>query len=108
MSQKPNRDELEAKAQTYQEEINQEITDITETVKSRGTQMLIAGGVVAGGYLLYSLLSGSDKKEKKSKSEDSKEGSAFGSVLASYALAIALSLAKDKLLEYLEKEGSNC
>lgn len=106
MSQKPNRDELEAKAQTYQEEINQEITDLKDTVKSRGTQLLIAGGVVAGGYLLYSLLSGSDKKEKKSKSsEESKEGSALGSVLASYALAIALSLAKDKLLEYLEENS---
>ncbi len=106
MSQKPNRDELEAKAQSYQEEITQTLTDIKETAKVRGGQLLIAGGVVLGGYLLYSLLSGSDKKEKKSKEkEESKDGSALGSVVASYALALALSLAKDKLLEYLDKEG---
>ncbi|MEY4382728.1 MAG: hypothetical protein RI995_270 [Bacteroidota bacterium] len=103
MSQKPNREALEAKAQNYQEEINQTLTDLKETAKERGSQLLIAGGVLAGGYLLYSLLSGSSKKEKKAKSEE-KEGSAIGSVLTSYAVALALSLAKDKLLEYLNRE----
>ncbi|MEY2792894.1 MAG: hypothetical protein RJA76_886 [Bacteroidota bacterium] len=107
MSQKPNREALEAKAQSYQEEITQTISDIKETAKVRGGQILLAGGVLAGGYLLYTLLSGSDKKEKKAKEKDeSKEGSALGSVVASYALAIALSLAKDKLVEYLEKVES--
>ncbi|RVU25546.1 hypothetical protein EOJ36_03775 [Sandaracinomonas limnophila] len=105
MSQKPNREELEAQAQTFQNELNQSIEDLKETAKVRGTQILVAGAVVAGGYLLYSLLSGSDKKEKNEKSE-SKEGSAIGSVLTSYAIAIALSLAKDKLMEYLDKVES--
>lgn len=106
MSQKPNREELEAQAQTFQNELNQSIEDLKETAKVRGTQILVAGAVVAGGYLLYSILSGSDKKEKKEKSESSKEGSAIGSVLTSYAIAIALSLAKDKLMEYLDKVES--
>lgn len=101
---KQNREVLEAQAQNYQEEINQTLSDLKETAKTRGSQLLVAGGILAGGYLLYSLLSGSDKSDKKSRVKDEKEGSALGSVVTSYALALALSLAKDKILEYLEKE----
>jgi hypothetical protein len=52
--------------------------------------MLVAGGIVAGGYLLYSLFSGSKKK-----------GSFVSDAIKSYALAFALSYAKDLLLDYL-------
>ena len=44
--------------------------------------MLIAGGIVAGGYLLYSMFSGSKKK-----------GSFVSDAIKSYALALALSYA---------------
>jgi hypothetical protein len=45
---------------------------------------------LAGGYLLYSVFSGSKKK-----------GSFVGDAIKSYALALALSYAKDLLLDYL-------
>ena len=50
----------------------------------------VAGGILAGGYLLYSVFSGSKKK-----------GSFVGDAIKSYALALALSYAKDLLLDYL-------
>lgn len=105
MKKKANRETLEAQALHYQEEINQTLSDLKETAKTRGSQLLLAGGVLAGGYLLYSLLSSSDKAEKKSKPKE--EGSALGGVITSYALALALSLAKDKILAYLEEERGN-
>ena len=52
--------------------------------------MLVAGGIVAGAYLLYSTFSGSKKK-----------GSIVGDAIKSYALALALSYAKDLLVDYL-------
>ena len=50
MNKKPNREELEAQAQNVQEEINQTLTELKETAKTRGSQLLIAGGGLAGGY----------------------------------------------------------
>ena len=88
---------LEAKSSAYQQEIVEEIADIKQIAKERGGQILIAGGVLAGAYLLYSLFSDSSKKS------DKKESSFIGNALTSYAVGIALSLAKDQLLDYLKK-----
>jgi hypothetical protein len=87
MSQnKAKRDELESQATAIQEDISETVTEY----KKVGNQMLIAGGILAGGYLLYSVFSGSKKK-----------GSFVGDAIKSYALALALSYAKDLLLDYL-------
>lgn len=88
---------LEAKASAYQQELVKEIADIKQVAKERGGQILIAGGVLAVAYLLYSLFSDSSKKS------DKKESSFIGNALTSYAVGIALSLAKDQLLDYLKK-----
>ena len=93
MSQnKEKREELESQAAAIQEQLTETVTEY----KKVGNQMLIGGGILAGGYLLYSVFSGSKKK-----------GSFVGDAIKSYALALALSYAKDLLLDYLaslEKE----
>jgi tRNA A37 N6-isopentenylltransferase MiaA len=87
MSQnKEKRDELESQAAEIQEQLTETVTEY----KKVGNQMLIAGGIVAGSYLLYSMFSGSKKK-----------GSFVGDAIKSYALALALSYAKDLLVDYL-------
>lgn len=89
--------ELEAKASAYQTELVEEIADIKQVAKERGGQILLAGGILAGAYLLYTMFSDSSKKSEK------KESSFIGNALASYAVGIALSLAKDQLVDYLKK-----
>jgi hypothetical protein len=77
---------LESQAAEIQEQLTETVTEY----KKVGNQLLIAGGILAGGYVLYSMLSGSKKK-----------GSFVGDAIKSYALALALSYAKDLLLDYL-------
>ena len=87
MSQnKEKRAELESQVAEIQEQLTETVTEY----KKVGNQMLIAGGIVAGGYLLFSMFSGSKKK-----------GSFVSDAIKSYALALALSYAKDLLLDYL-------
>lgn len=100
MSQIKNKKaQLEAEAANYEDKIGESIADIKQVAKEKGTQILVAGAVVAGAYLLYSLLS-SDNSEKKS---EKKESSFLGNAITSYAVGIALSLAKDQLVDYLRK-----
>jgi hypothetical protein len=89
---------LEAKADQVKANIAEEISDIKQIAKERGMQIAVVGGVLAASYLLYSLFSGSDKKE----SSDKEEPSFIGSAIKSYAVALALGLAKDKLMAYLQ------
>ncbi|MHA8065239.1 hypothetical protein V7S76_01030 [Aquirufa sp. ROCK2-A2] len=96
---KEKRDQLEAQAHAYQQELSDKVEELKETAKVRGGQILMVGGILAGSYLLYSLFSGKESKPKKDSTE--KESSFIGSAITSYAIAFALSLAKDKLMEYL-------
>jgi len=101
MSQIKNKKaQLEAEAANYEDKIDEQIADIKQVAKEKGTQILVAGAVVAGTYLLYSLLSGGDKSEKKAAK---KESSFIGNAITSYAVGVALSLAKDQLVDYLRK-----
>jgi hypothetical protein len=95
---------LEAKAAVYQNELVAEIADIKQVAKTRGTQILIAGGVIAGAYLLYSLFSDDSSSSKK---PEKKESSFIANALTSYAVGIALSLAKDQLVDYLNRLESD-
>jgi hypothetical protein len=91
---------LEAEAANYEDKIGESIADIKQVAKEKGTQILVAGAVVAGVYLLYSLFTESDKSEKKS---EKKESSFLSNAITSYAVGMALSLAKDQLVDYLRK-----
>ncbi len=82
--------ELRAELESQAAEIQEQLTETVSEYKKIGNQMLITGGIVAGGYLLYSMFSGSKKK-----------GSFVSDAIKSYALALALSYAKDLLLDYL-------
>ena len=86
--------QLEAQAEAYQQEIQDELADIKQVAKERGTQILVAGGLLAGAYLLYSAFSGNSKK---------KESSVLGTAIKSYAVALILSYAKDQLVDYLQQ-----
>lgn len=91
---------LAAEAANYEGKISESIADIKQVAMEKGKQILVVGSVLAGGYLLYSLLSGSDNSEKKS---EKNESSFLGNALATYAVGMALSLAKDQLVDYLRK-----
>ncbi len=92
---------LEAEAAQFEDKIGEQIADIKQVAKEKGTQILVAGAVVAAAYLLYSLLS-SDQSKSEKKSEK-KESSFLGNAITSYAVGIALSLAKDQLVDYLRR-----
>lgn len=89
---------LELQANEVQSNISTEMDDLKKIAKERGNQILIAGGIIAGSYLIYSLFSGSGESKKEAKNESS----FLGSAIKSYLLAVALSMAKDKLVDYLK------
>ena len=80
---------LEVQANEVKSNISLEMDDLKKIAKERGNQILIAGGIVAGSYLIYSLFSGGSESKKEGKNEPS-------------FLAVALSMAKDKLVDYLK------
>ncbi|MFL0161309.1 hypothetical protein [Aquirufa salirivi] len=101
---KSKKEELIAQAETYEKELSEEVGEIKQQIKEKGSQALLIGGVLLGSYLLYSFLSGSEKKPKL----ETKEGGSFlGGAIKSYAIALALSLAKDKLVEFLQQLEEN-
>ncbi len=102
--EKSKKEVLLAQAESYEKELSEEVGEIKQQIKEKGSQVLLIGGVLLGSYLLYSLLSGS---EKKSKVEDKEGGSFIGGAIKSYAIALALSLAKDKLVEFLSQLEEN-
>jgi hypothetical protein len=89
---------LEEQAKEAKSNISLEIDDLKKIAKERGNQILIAGGIMAGSYLIYSLFSGGGDSER----EEKNESSFLGSAIKSYLLAVALSMAKDKLVDYLK------
>jgi hypothetical protein len=89
---------LEVQANEVKSNISLEMDDLKKIAKERGNQILIAGGIMAGSYLIYSLFSGSGESKK----EEKNESSFLGSTIKSYLLAVALSMAKDKLVDYLK------
>ena len=89
---------LEVQADEVKSNISLEMDDLKKIAKERGNQILIAGGIVAGSYLIYSLFSGGGESKKEQKNESS----FLGSAIKSYLLAVALSMAKDKLVDYLK------
>ncbi|RXK49649.1 hypothetical protein [Aquirufa rosea] len=104
---KTKKEDLIAQAAIYEKELSSEVGEIKQQIKEKGSQVLLIGGVLLSAYLVYSLFSDSDKSEKKSKPESKEGGSFLGGAIKSYAIALALSLAKDKLLEYLQQLEEN-
>lgn len=118
--------QLLRKANQQKEALNNEVKVLSDKTEKVIKTALIVGGALAATYVLYRLLSdsGSKKKRKKVKvinaataedmeEEDSKDSvmagvlSKIGTVLASQASVFLLSMAKEKIGEYLENRAEN-
>jgi hypothetical protein len=116
--------QLLRKANQQKEALNNEVKVLSDKTEKVIKTALIVGGALAATYVLYRLLSdgGSKKKRKKVKvinaapaedmeEEDSKDSvmagvlSKIGTVLASQASVFLLSMAKEKIGEYLENRA---
>lgn len=116
--------QLLRKANQQKEALNSEVKVLSDRTEKVIKTALIVGGALAATYVLYRLLSegGSKKKKRKVKvinaapaedmeEEDSKDSmmagvlSKIGTVLASQASVFLLSMAKEKIGEYLENRA---
>ena len=98
------RKSLESKLTSIEKELNSEVSEISEQVINGTKTALIAGGILAGGYLLYSLFSGEEEEENEREDKILQPGESVTSIVASLGAAIALEAGKEWLEDYLEKE----
>jgi FtsZ-interacting cell division protein ZipA len=121
----PVKSKLLKKSAQYREDLEDEAKVISERTERIIKNALIVGGSLALAYLLYNQLSGSKKKKSKIKKtaaakaaatevdmDDEEESSLpnkvfsqIGTALVSQAGVLLLSLAKEKLMEYLNAQA---
>jgi len=118
--------ELLKKSAMHREGLQDEVKMISERTEKVLTNALIIGGTLAASYFLMRAFSGSSKSKRKSKkvkivhaaaapsTETDDEGaessapgfvSQIGTALASQAGVFLLTIAKEKLMEYLEAQA---
>jgi hypothetical protein len=119
------KEELRKKSERHRQELEEEVKLISERTEKIITNALIIGGTLAAAYFIMRQFSGSSSKKRKrvvpkiklvkaneesSESEIIEEPSApgivsqIGTTLASQATVFLLSIAKEKLMEYLESQ----
>ena len=119
------KEELRKKSERHRQELEEEVKLISERTEKIITNALIIGGTLAAAYFIMRQFSGSSSKKRKrvvpkiklvkaneesSESEVIEEPSApgivsqIGTTLASQATVFLLSIAKEKLMEYLESQ----
>lgn len=116
----PIKGELLMKTARHREELEEETRAIADRTEKIVTNAIIIGGALALTYFLYTQLSGSKKKKSKKKAESESDGereedetpsvagnimSQVGSALVAQGGALLLSLAKEKLTEYLRAQA---
>ena len=121
----PEKGQLLKRSAHHRELLEEEVKLITERSEKIITNALIIGGALALTYFLVRSVSGSDKKEKhrprKIKLVETKDGdtvpdedyapqqagivSQMGAVLMAQATGFLLSIAREKLLEFLQSQG---
>jgi hypothetical protein len=115
------------KAAGQKQALNEEVKLISDKTEKVIKTALIVGGTLAATYLIYNLLSNNSSKKKKKKikvvrdiADDDEEEvvveandsaisgviTKLGTVFASQATVFLLSLAKEKLGEYLENRSA--
>jgi hypothetical protein len=120
---KDPKEELLQKSEKHRQELQEDIKLISERTEQVITNALIIGGTLAAAYFLMRQFSGSSTRKKKSSvpkiklvnpkdengqteviEEPSAPGivSQIGTALASQASVFLLTIAKEKLMEYLE------
>jgi hypothetical protein len=122
----PEKGQLLQRSAHHRELLEEEMKAITEKSEKIITNALIIGGALALTYFVVRSLSGSSKKEKsrpnKIKLVASKEAddaqpeaiqteeagivSQIGSVLVAQATGLLLSIARDKLVEFLQSQAA--
>lgn len=122
----PIKSQLLKKSAQHREELEQDVQLISERTQKVITNALVIGGALALTYFVVSRFSGSGKKSKSKTrkikvvnaapvSEAEVESavpsapgfvSQIGTALASQASVFLLSLAKEKLAEYLESQSA--
>lgn len=123
----PVKSKLLKRSSQYREDLEDEARVISERTEKIIKNALIVGGSLALAYILYNQLSGSKKKKKppvkktkpvQAAAEVEEEGeleettstpnkiiSQIGTALVSQASVFLLSMAKDKLSEYLQAQA---
>jgi Na+/pantothenate symporter len=122
---KDPKEELLKKSAKHRQDLEEEVRLISERTEKVITNALIIGGTLAAAYFLMRHFSGSHSKKKKAvvpkiklvkakeesgETEVIEEASApgivtqIGTALASQATVFLLSIAKEKLMEYLESQ----
>ncbi len=122
----PVKGQLLRKSELHRELLEEEVRSITEQTEKIITNAIIIGGVLALTYYLVSSFTGSGSKKKSkaakiklvqtsekepqvvTEAEPSPSGivSQIGTALASQATVFLLSLAKEKLMEFLEAQAA--
>lgn len=120
----PEKGQLLQRSAHHRELLEEEVKLITERSEKIITNALVIGGALALTYLLVRNLSGPDKKEKvrprKIKALETKNGetvaeedyapqeagvvSQIGAVLMAQATGFLLSIAREKLVEFLQSQ----
>lgn len=117
----PIKGELLMKTARHREELEQETRAIADRTEKIITNAIVIGGALALTYFLYTQISGSKKKKSKKKTDSAAEVdteherdtpsaasniiSEVGSALVAQGGALLLSLAKEKLTEYLRAQA---
>ena len=117
----PIKGELLMKTARHREELEQETRTIADRTEKIITNAIVIGGALALTYFLYTQISGSKKKKSKKKTDNAAEVetehesdtpsvasniiSEVGSALVAQGGALLLSLAKEKLTEYLRAQA---
>jgi hypothetical protein len=116
----PIKSELLMKTARHREELEDETRAMAERTEKIITNAIVIGGALALTYFLYTQFSGSKKKKVKKKQaateiEDEEEEeetssssnilSQVGTALVSQGGVLLLSLAKEKLTEYLRAQA---
>jgi tellurite resistance protein len=122
----PEKGQLLQRSEHHRELLEEEVRLVTEKTEKMITNALIIGGALAVTYFVVSSLSSSGKKEKarskRIKLTPASEGpgleqevvepaqagivSAIGSALVAQATGLLLSIAREKLLEFLQSHAA--
>lgn|SRR5690349_6514878 len=121
-TQDPEKRKLLESSERHRRELEREVSEITQKTEKVLTNALIVGGALAIGYLVFSQFSKGKSKKKKHKKQKVQEVpgvipepqmaavpegpsllSEIGSKVINQATLILVDIAREKLMEYLEK-----
>ena|SRR5690242_13394819 len=126
-TQDPEKRKLLESSERHRRELEREVAEITQKTEKVLTNALIVGGALAIGYLVFSQFSKGKSKKKKNKKQKVQADapgaipepmvaaapetpsllSEIGTKVINQATLILIDIAREKLMEYLEKRKQN-